>query len=69
MASLSRLRIWHCPKLQLGWQMQLRSSVAVAVARPAAIAPIRYLAWELPYSAGVAIIRKKKKRRKKVSLI
>ena len=49
--------------------MQLRSSVAVAVARPAAIAPIRYLAWELPYSAGVAIIRKKKKRRKKVSLI
>ena len=29
--------------------------------RPAAIAPIQPLAWELPYAAGEAIKRKKKK--------
>ena len=29
--------------------------------RPAAAVPIQPLAWKLPYAAGVAIIRKKKK--------
>ena len=32
--------------------------------RPAAIAPIRSLAWELPYAAGAALKGKKEKRKK-----
>ena len=32
--------------------------------RPAAVAPIRSLAWELPYTAGVALKRKKNKKQK-----
>ena len=32
--------------------------------RPAAVAPIRPLAWEPPYAAGVALKRQKKKRHK-----
>ena len=31
--------------------------------RPAAVVPIRPLAWELPYTAGVAIRSKKKKKK------
>ena len=30
--------------------------------RPAAVAPIRPLAWELPYASGVALKKKKGKR-------
>ena len=33
--------------------------------RLAAIAPIRSLAWELPYASGAALKKKKKKRQKK----
>ena len=44
-------------------QTWLRSGVAVAVAyRLAAMAPIQSLAWELPYAAGVALKKKKKRR-------
>ena len=32
--------------------------------RPAAAAPIRFLAWELPYAAGVALLKKEKKKKK-----
>ena len=32
--------------------------------RPAAVAPIRPLAWEPPYAAGVALKKQKKKRRR-----
>ena len=35
--------------------------------RPAAVAPIRTLAWELPYAVGVDIKKKKKKRGKEES--
>ena len=38
-------------------QKWLGSGIAVAVVRPVAIAPIRPLAWELPYAAGVALKR------------
>ena len=34
--------------------------------RPAAVAPIQPLAWELPYAAGVALKRPKKKREEQV---
>ena len=36
--------------------------------RPAAIAPIRPLAWELPYAAGVTLKRQKGKKKKWVDL-
>ena len=39
-------------------QMQLESHVAVAVAQASSSVP---LAWELPYSADVALKKKKKK--------
>ena len=45
--------------------MQLGSGVAVAVGRLEAMAPIRPLAWELPYTEGVALKRPKKKKKKK----
>ena len=35
----------------------------MAVARPAAAAPIGLLAWELPCAADIALKRKKKKKR------
>ena len=37
--------------------MQFGSGIAVAVYRPVAAAPIRPLASELPYAAGVALKR------------
>ena len=40
--------------------MQLGSGVAVAVAVAAAVAPIRTLAWELPYAAYAALKRFRK---------
>ena len=43
--------------------MQLRSGVALAVGRPAAVALIRPLDWELPYATGVAV--KEKRQREK----
>ena len=39
----------------------LGSGVAVAVAWPAAIAPIQPLAWELPYATDAALKNKPKK--------
>ena len=43
------------------------SGVAVSCdCSPAAVAPIRPLAWELPYAAGVVLKRKKKRKRKKI---
>ena len=35
--------------------------------RLAVVAPIRHLAWELPYAAGVAL-KTQKKKKKKISL-
>ena len=45
--------------------MRLGSGVAVAVARPAAIAPTQPLALELPHATGAALKKKKKKKKKK----
>ena len=36
--------------------------------KPAAIAPIRPLAWEPPYAMGVALEKEKKEKKKKLSL-
>ena len=48
-ASLSGLRICHCRELWWLW------------CRPAAAAPVRPQAWELPYAAGIALKNLKKK--------
>ena len=40
--------------------MWLGSGVALAVAYASAVAPIQPLAWEPPYSTGIAIKRKNK---------
>ena len=45
--------------------MQLKSAVAMAVAQALAAAPIRFLAWELPYATGAAQKKEKKKKKKK----
>ena len=50
LASLSGLRIRHCCELGC---------------RPAAAAPIRPLAWELPHATSIAIKRKKRKEKKR----
>ena len=60
------LRTSCCHELWYRLQMQLRSGIAVAVARPAAAAPFQPLAWELPYAMGVAL---KSKRKKKYNVI
>ena len=49
LVSLNGSRIWRCREL---W------------CRPAAIAPIQPLAWDLPYVAGVALKKKGKKKKK-----
>ena len=58
LASLSRLRIWHCRELWCRSQMWLRSGIAVTLG---AIAPIQPLAWKPPYAAGTALKRQKTK--------
>ena len=45
--------------------MQLGSGVAVAVVYARATAPIRLLAWELPYTVGVILKRKRTKKKQK----
>ena len=44
--------------------MWLRSNILWLWRRPAAAAPIRSLAWELPYGMGTALKKKKKKKKK-----
>ena len=61
LASLTALRIWHCPELWCRSQRRLGSDVAVAVAwLQLCVAPIRPLTWELPYAMSVAIKKIKK---------
>ena len=50
LATLGGLRIWHCGELRR---------------RPAAVAPIRPLAWELLCAANAALKREKDKKKKK----
>ena len=50
-----------CPELWCRSRAQLRSCVAMA--RPAAIAPMSPLDWEPPYAMGAALKRPKKKKK------
>ena len=58
LALISGLRIRHCRELQWRSQRRLRSCMAVAGGRPAAVAPNQPLAWELPYASSVALKKK-----------
>ena len=49
--------------------MRLGSGVAVPVVRMASAVQIRPLAWKLPYAAGVALKKKRKKEKKKLSCV
>ena len=61
LASLSRLRVWCCREPRCRSQICLDPALLWLWHRPAAVAPVRPLAWESPYVAGVALKRKKKK--------
>ena len=65
LASLSRLRIRRWVSCGVGHRRGLAPALLWLWCRLAAIALIRPLAWELPYAAGVALKRQKKKERKK----
>ena len=65
LASLSALRILHCPKLWCGPQMWLRSGVVWLWHGLAAVAPIQPLTWEPPCAVTVALKRQKERKRRK----
>ena len=62
LASHNGLRTRHFSKLWHMLQMQLGSSVVLAVAKASVAAPMWSLAQEFPYATGVAIKRKEKKK-------
>ena len=62
MASLNGLGIQHCHDLWCRLQTWLGSLVACLWCRPAAVAPIRPLAWEFLYATGMALKSEKKKK-------
>ena len=65
LASLSGLRIQRCRELCVGCRHGLFLLWLWLWRRPAAVAPGRPLAWELPYATGVAL---KEKTKKKISI-
>ena len=58
LALLSGLRIWHGYELPCRSQTQLGSHVLWLWRRPAVVALVRPLTWELPYASGMALKRK-----------
>ena len=66
LALLSGLRTWRCGELWYTYrsQTQLGSGFAMAVARPAAVAPTGPLTWEPPHALGVVLKSKKQKNKK-----
>ena len=60
---LSGLRIWHCHSCSIGPKWCSDPELLWLWCRPAAVAPIPPLAWEPPYATGVALKRKRKKKR------
>ena len=66
LALLSGLGIWRCRELWYRLQTLLGSRIAVLWRRLAATAPIRPLAWELPYAVGAAQEIAKRPKKKKI---
>ena len=65
MASLSGLRIRRCRGCGVGRRQGSDPALLWLWRRPAATAPIRPLAWELPYAVGVALEKTKRQKKKK----
>ena len=61
LAFLSGLSIWHCLELWCRSQMQLR--LLWLWYRPAAVARIWPLTWELPYASGASLKKQKVKKK------
>ena len=57
LASPSGLRIWHCVSWGVGHRRGSDLLLPWLWCRPAAMAPIQPLVWELPYAAGVTVKR------------
>ena len=55
----------YCCRLQCRSQRQLRLVLPWLWYRPAAVAPIQTLAWEVPYATSAAIKKKRGKKKKK----
>ena len=68
LALLRGLRIHCCHELWYRSQIRLQSCVAMAGHRPAAVAPIWPLAWELPHATDVALKAKKKKKKRNLHI-
>ena len=60
LASLSGLRT----QCELWYRWKTKLNLALLWLWPAAVAPIRPLAWEHPYTAGVTLKRQKEKKKK-----
>ena len=58
---LSGLKDPGCHELQCRLQMHLQSGIAMAVAQVSAAASIPPLVWELPYTLGETLKKKKEK--------
>ena len=65
MASLSGLRIWHCPEVWCRLPWGLDPTSLWPWSRLASVALIWPLAWELPYTTAAAIKRKTKQTNQK----
>ena len=61
-ASISGLRIWPCRELWYRSQMRFGSGVAMLWCRPAAVALIQPLVWEILYTVGAALKNKQTKK-------
>ena len=57
LALLTGLRIWHCMRCSIGYRCGLDLALLWLWCRPVALAPIRPLAWALPYAVGAALKR------------
>ena len=75
MPLLSGLTIWHCCELCVSRRRSSDPALLCLWRSPVSTAPIRPLAWELPYAAGAAqeiattTKRQKKKKKKKTAVL
>ena len=67
LALFSGLRIWHC--CELWCRSQIAARIWCCCGSGVSMAPIRPLAWEPPYAAGVALKRQKDKKKKERSYL
>ena len=69
LASLRVLGIWCCCELWVGRRCSSDSALLWLWCRPAAVAPIQPLAWELSYAVIMALKRPKKKKKERAGIV